>query len=157
MKVLRRVMKWLAVAAVVVLVGLQFARPAKTNPTIDQSQTIYAHLQVPPQVAAILNRSCQDCHSNTTRWPWYSNVAPLSWWIVDDVDDGRRHLNLSEWGRYDKRHAGNKLDDICEEVKSGAMPIWSYAQIHRSAKLSPEDVKTLCDWSAAERTRIAQR
>ena len=157
MKVWRRLLKWLALAAVCVLIALQFVRPAKTNPAVDQSQTIHAHLQVPPQVAAIFDRSCQDCHSNTTRWPWYSNVAPLSWWIVEDVNDGRQHLNLSEWGRYDKRRAGNKLDDICDEVKSGAMPISSYALIHRSAKLSPEDVKTLCDWSAAERTRIAQR
>lgn len=157
MKVWHRVLKWLALAAVCVLIALQFARPARTNPAVDQSQTIHAHLQVPPQVAAIFDRSCQDCHSHTTRWPWYSNIAPLSWLIVEDVNDGRQQLNLSEWGRYDKRRAGNKLDDICDEVKSGAMPISSYVLIHRSAKLSPEDVKILCDWSAAERARIAQR
>ncbi len=157
MKKALKILRWLPVVVVVVLIGLQFVRPAKTNPAVDQSQTIYANLQVPPQVAAILDRSCQDCHSNTTRWPWYSNVAPLSWLIVEDVNDGRQQLNLSEWSRYDKRRAGNKLEEICEEVKSGAMPIWSYAQIHRSDKLSPEDVKMLCDWSAAERARIAAR
>jgi hypothetical protein len=157
MKVWRRVLRWLAVAVVCVLIGLQFVRPARTNPAVDQSQTIYAHLQVPPQVAAIFDRSCQDCHTNTTRWPWYSNVEPLSWWIVGDVNDGRQQLNLSEWGRYDKRRAGNKLDEICDQVKGGEMPLQSYRLIHRSAKLSPEDVKALCDWTTAERERIAQR
>ena len=157
MTVWRRVLKWLVLIVVCALIVLQFIRPARTNPAVDQSQTIHVHLQVTPQVAAIFDRSCQDCHSNTTRWPWYSNVAPLSWWVVEHVEDGRRHLNLSEWGRYDKRRAGNKLEEICDEVKSGAMPLSSYTQIHRSAKLSPEDVKVLCDWSAAERARIAPR
>ena len=153
----RRVLKWLVVIAICALLALQFVRPARTNPAVDQSQTIQAHLQVPANVGAILDRSCQDCHSNTTRWPWYSNVAPLSWWVIDHVNDGRRHLNFSEWGRYDRRRARKKLEEICDEVKGGSMPISSYTQIHRSAKLSPEDVKVLCEWSAAELARIAQR
>lgn len=157
MKVLRRVLKWLAVVAVCVLIGLQFVRPARTNPAVNQSQTIHARLQVPPQVAAILDRSCQDCHSNTTRWPWYSNVAPVSWFVIDHVNQGRSHLNISEWGSLDNRKAGKKLEEMCEEVEDGAMPLQSYTNIHWSAKLSPEDIKTLCDWTAAERARIAER
>jgi Haem-binding domain len=136
-------------------VGLQFVRPARTNPAVDQSQTIHARLQVTPEVAAILDRSCQDCHSNTTRWPWYSNVAPVSWLLTDHVNEGRQHLNLSEWGRYDNRRAKKKLEAMCDEVKDGAMPIRSYTLIHRGTKLSAEDVKTLCDWAEAESARIA--
>lgn len=157
MKSFLRVLKWLAVAAVCALVGLQFVRPARTNPVFDQTQTIHARLQVTPQVAAILDRSCQDCHSNTTRWPWYSNVAPVSWFVIDHVNHGRSHLNLSEWGMLDNRQAGKKLEEICEEVEDGAMPLQSYTNIHWSAKLSPEDIKTLCDWTSAERSRIASR
>ena len=157
MKRWRRVLKWLVVIAICALLALQFVRPARTNPAVDQSQTIQAHLQVPANVGAILDRSCQDCHSNTTRWPWYSNVAPLSWWVIDHVNDGRRHLNFSEWGGYDTRKARKKLEEICDEVKGGSMPMSSYTQIHGSAKLSPEDVKVLCEWSAAELARIAQR
>ena len=89
----RKVLKWLAIAVVCVLVGLQFVRPARTNPAFDQSQTIHSRLQMTPQVASILNRSCQDCHSNTTRWPWYSNVAPVSWFVIDHVNHARSHLN----------------------------------------------------------------
>ena len=157
MKKVLKFLKWVALVVVVVLIGLQFVRPARTNPAVDQSQTIHARLLVNPQVAAILDRSCQDCHSNSTRWPWYSNVAPVSWIVIDDVNQGRSHLNLSEWGSLDNRKAEKKLEEICEEVEDGAMPLPSYTRIHRSAKLSPEDVKTLCEWTAAERARIAQR
>lgn len=152
-----KILKWLALVVVILLIGLQFVRPARTNPPVDQSQTIHSRLQINPQVAAILDRSCQDCHSNTTRWPWYSNVAPVSWLVIDDVNEGRRHLNISEWGRLDNRRANKKLEEICEEVQDGAMPLQSYTNIHRSAKLSTEDVRILCEWSAAERARIASR
>lgn len=157
MKKALKILKWLALVVVVVLIGLQFVRPARTNPAVDQSQTIRARLQVNPQVAAILDRSCRDCHSNTTRWPWYSNVAPVSWFVIDHVNHGRSHLNLSEWGSLDNRQASKKLEEMCEEVEIGAMPMQSYTNIHWSAKLSPEDIKTLCDWTAAEHARIAQR
>ena len=150
-----KILKWLALLVVVVLIGLQFVRPARTNPPVDPSQTVYARVQVTPQVAAILDHSCQDCHSNTTRWPWYSNVAPVSWFLIDDVNEGRSHLNVSEWGKLDNRKAAKKLEEICEEVEDGAMPLPSYTWIHRSAKLSPEDIKILCEWTAVESARIA--
>ncbi len=153
----RKIIKWLAVAVFCGFIGLQFVRPARTNPSVDQTQTIHAHLQVTPQVASILDRSCQDCHSNTTRWPWYSNVAPVSWFVIDHVNHGRSHMNFSEWGSLDTRKTVKTLEEICEEVKDEAMPLPSYTNIHWSAKLSPEDVKTLCDWANAERTRIAAR
>ena len=157
MKTVLRVLKWVGIAIICLFVGLQFVRPARTNPPVDPSQTIEARVQVPPHVASILNRSCKDCHSNTTRWPWYSNVAPFSWLLIDHVNEGRDNLNLSEWGRLDNRRADDKLEEICDEVKIGAMPIGSYTWIHRNAILSQEDVKTLCDWANAERARMGQR
>jgi len=155
LKRVSKILKWLLLIVVVALIGLQFVRPARTNPAVDPSQTIHARQQVNPQVAAILDRSCQDCHSNTTRWPWYSNVAPVSWFVIDHVNHARSHMNLSEWGSLDNRKASKKLEEICEEVQDGEMPLESYTYIHWSAKLSPDDVKTLCEWTAAERARIA--
>ena len=152
-----RVFKWLVIAIAFAFIGLQFVRPARTNPTVDQAQTIQAHLQMTPEVAAILDRSCQDCHSNGTRWPWYSNVAPASWFLIDHVNNGRSNLNFSEWGKLDKRRADNTLEEICEEVSDKLMPLESYTWIHRSAKLSDADIKTLCDWTETERTRLAQQ
>lgn len=146
-----KIMRWIVVVLVCLFVAAQFSRPARTNPAADQSQALQAHTQVSPPVAAILDRSCGDCHSNKTRWPWYSNVAPVSWFVIDHVDHGRSHLNFSEWGRFNQREAGDMLGQICKEVKSGNMPLSSYTPLHPGSKLSVDDVKTLCDWTSAER------
>src|SRR5215216_3654983 len=97
---LLRVIKWGVIVVVCLFVMAQFKRPAKTNPVSDPSAALEAHVQIDPKVGAILKRSCYDCHSNNTRWPWYSNVAPVSWFVIDHVNEGRRDLNFSEWGTY---------------------------------------------------------
>jgi hypothetical protein len=157
MKVVGKILKWLVIIVAVVFLAAQFKRPARTNPAVDQTQTLEAHTQMTPQVASVLSRSCNDCHSHKTVWPWYTNVAPVSWFIADHVEDGRRHLNFSEWGKGDERRKRKKLEEICEEVRDGAMPLSSYTPLHPQAKLTPEDIKTLCDWTEAERARLAAR
>lgn len=154
---MRKVFKWIVIVLLVVFVAAQFKRPAKTNPPIDPAQTIEAHTQMTPQVAAILDRSCNDCHSNKTRWPWYSNVAPASWLVIGHVDDARKDLNLSEWTKRDKDRQSKKLLQMCDEVTEGAMPLWSYTPLHPGSKLSAADVKTLCDWVNGERARISSK
>lgn len=155
MKIIRKLLKWLVIVLACGFVILQFWRPARTNPVIDPAQSVEAHLQVTPQVASILDRSCNDCHSNKTSWPWYTNVSPVSHFVVDHVDDGRRHLNFSEWGKLKSNQKEKKLHEICEEVENGAMPLTTYTPLHPGSKLSPEDVKTLCDWANGEIARIA--
>jgi hypothetical protein len=155
MKKLWRVLRWVLVVVAGGFIVAQFFGPAKSNPAIDPSQTIESRLRVTPQVAAILDRSCNDCHSNKTRWPWYSNVAPVSWLVIKDVNEGRQNMNFSEWGQYTQSDVDGLLKRICREVKAGTMPLSSYTLIHRGSKLSAEDVKTLCDWTTAERARIA--
>jgi len=150
-----RITRWVAIVGVCCFVVSQFFGPAKTNPATDASQAIESRLQLTPPVAAILERSCNDCHSNKTRWPWYSNVAPLSWFVIDHVNHGRSHLNFSEWGRYSQRDVDGTLKQICQEVKAGAMPLSSYTPLHPGSKLSAEDVKILCDWTGTERARTA--
>jgi Haem-binding domain len=156
MKTILRVVKWIVSVLIVVFLGIQFVRPARTNPPVDESQTIFARTQMTPQVAAILERSCRDCHSNQTVWPWYTNVAPISWWLSNHVNEGRQNLNLSEWGRLDRDRQDRKLRQICDEVQDGVMPLSSYLPMHPQAKLSAEDKKILCDWTEAERERTSQ-
>lgn len=155
MKKLFRVLRWLGILGACCLFIAQFFGPAKTNPATDASQSIESRLALPTPVAAILDRSCKDCHSNKTRWPWYSNVAPVSWFVIDHVNEGRENLNFSEWGRYTPRDVDGLLKQLCREVKSGGMPLSSYTPLHPGSKLSAEDVKTLCAWTDAERARIA--
>jgi len=155
MKRIFRVLKWIAIVLIVVFLGIQFVRPARTNPPVDESQTIFARTQMTPQVSAILERACRDCHSNKTVWPWYTNVAPISWWLSNHVNEGRQNLNLSEWGKLDQDRQDRKLRQICDEVSDGVMPLTSYVPMHPQARLSAEDKKTLCDWTEAERARLS--
>jgi hypothetical protein len=124
-------------------VAIQLVRPARTNPATDPSATLHAQLAVPPDVASILERSCRDCHSNDTRWPWYTNVAPVSWWVIDHVDHGRSHFNFSQWAKYDAEEQRTLLTRSCELSQSGAMPLPSYLRMHDAA-MSASDVAALC-------------
>ena len=155
MKKLFRALRWVLIIGVVSFVIAQFFGPARTNPTSDATQSIESRLQVTPQVAAILDRSCYDCHSNKTGWPWYSNVARVSWFGVGVVNEGRDNINFSEWGRYTERDNDSLLRQMCREVRAGVMPLSSYTPLHPGSKLSTEDVKTLCNWTEAERARLA--
>lgn len=147
------ILKWALIALAVIFAALQFIRPARTNPAIDETRTINARMTVPPEVAAILDRSCNDCHSNQTRWPWYSHIAPVSWFVINHVNEGRDNMNFSDWAQYDARTQRSLLGFICHEVQSGGMPLKSYLRLHGDAILSSEDVKALCDWANAESRR----
>jgi Haem-binding domain len=150
-----RVLRWLMLVVVVLFMAAQFVRPAKTNPSSEQSLSIENQTQVSPAVASIFDRSCNDCHSNKTRWPWYSNVAPVSWFVISHVNEGRGDMNLSEWGKLDVNRQRHRLQDMCEMVESGEMPLSSYTPFHPGSKLSQADVKTICDWTASERQRLS--
>lgn len=133
------------------LVVAQFIRPARTNPVGVPGRALENVVSVPPQVESVLMRSCADCHSNNTRWPWYSQVAPVSWFLVNHVEEGRRHLNISEWMRPGvndpAQYAREKFHSACREVQLGRMPLTSYLLIHRDAHLSPTDVAAICSWA----------
>jgi len=150
-------MKWLkalGLALLVLFLLAQLIRPSMANPAVDETKTLYAAEPVPANVRAILDRSCIDCHTNRTSWPWYSQIAPVSWWLADHVKDARKELNFDVWGGYTPRRAARKLEEICEQVKKGEMPLESYLPLHPKAKLSDEDRPALCQWSNAFRARI---
>ncbi|HEX8846347.1 MAG TPA: heme-binding domain-containing protein [Pyrinomonadaceae bacterium] len=155
-RLLVKILKWTAIALAAIFAALQFIRPARTNPPVDEARTIQAHARLTPQVAALLDRACNDCHSNLTRWPWYSNIAPVSWFVINHVNVGRQEMNFSDWAQYSRSEQQGLLKDICREVKKGAMPLPSYLRMHGEARLSNEDVKTLCDWASAESERLNQ-
>jgi Haem-binding domain len=153
---LKKTLKWVLVVGICLLLFAQFVGPAKTNPLTDQSKTLAANAQVDPKVGQILDRSCGDCHSNNTRWPWYSNVAPVSWFVINHVDEGRHDLNFSEWGNYDKRRQNVRLSQMCDLVKAGEMPLSSYTPLHPGTKPSADEVKAICDWTTVERARTTE-
>jgi hypothetical protein len=141
-----RVLRWVLLVGLGLFAIAQLIRPAKTNPASETSLALESQMQLDPKVAAILDRSCADCHSNKTRWPWYSNVAPVSWFVIDHVNHGRSHLNFSEWGGYDAKEQQNLLQQMCVQTKGGEMPLSSYTPLHPGSKLTMEDVGTICTW-----------
>ena len=152
-----KLIKRVVIVGAVVFVVIQFIRPTRTNPPIDPARTIEARTQLPPEVGAIFDMACSDCHSYETNWPWYSQVAPVSWLIWDDVQEGRSALNLSDWAQYDSRRASEKLANIAKMVSRGVMPLWQYRLLHPMARLSPDDVKLLVEWTKAERARAGAK
>jgi hypothetical protein len=134
----------------------QFIRPDFSNPPVVQAETLFASTEVPADVQHVLTRSCNDCHSNETQYPWYSKVSPFNWWLANHIDEGRHELNFSAWNTYSGPKKAKKLEEVCEQVEHGEMPLPSYLWGHPGAALSESDVKLLCDWSKAESARLLE-
>ena len=155
---MRAQLKWtVIVVAASTFAGLQFTSPARTNPPFDETQTLEATTEVPAEVSAAFARSCNDCHSNRTDWRWYTHVAPASWFTVGHVNDGRAELNFSEWGSYGGRMKQTRLSAIRDHIKQGTMPLASYALVHPGVRLSPHEVRTICEWAERESRRLTAR
>ena len=137
MKLFPKVM--MGLGAVVVLA--QLARPSMENPPVT------GDIQAPAEVHGVLKRSCYDCHSSATKWPWYAQVVPVSWVVAHDVNDGRKHLNFSEWENYEPGRKLKKLKEIAEEVEEGEMPMEIYVSLHGDAKLSEAEKKSIVEWA----------
>jgi hypothetical protein len=135
---------------------MQLVRPDRSNPPSVPSQHLSAHVDVPREVGAILDRSCRNCHSNDTTWPWYSEVAPVSWLVAHDVQEAREHLNISTWATRSRGDQQEALEDICKEVRRGDMPITAYRLMHREAALTPADVEAMCAWTAGAVQALAR-
>jgi hypothetical protein len=132
----------------------QLYQPNRSNPPIDEKQTLFATLDVPPNVRAVLERSCNDCHSHNTQWPWYSYIAPTSWLVARDVSKGRSMMNLSEWGTYKKTRQITKLGQISDQLEEDEMPLHNYRLMHPGAVLSDSEVDLVSNWAETARDRL---
>jgi hypothetical protein len=133
-------MKKLVALLIVALIGIQFIPVERTNPPV-----LY-DIDAPANVKTILKKACYDCHSNETEWAWYTQIAPLSFLTVKDVNEGRENLNFSEWGKFAMKSDQVK-DEIWEEVREEQMPPWMYRVVHSDAKLTQEEKDALRDWA----------
>ena len=133
---------------------LQLPGPARTNPAVDGAMRLEGQARLPDEVQSVLRRACYDCHSDETRWPWYSRIAPVSWLVVGDVKEGRAELNFSRWGEYHKYDRADLLDKACELARKGDMPLAPYGLLHAEARLSPRDIEVFCGWTGAEAARL---
>jgi hypothetical protein len=137
----------LAVATIVSVLTAPSRSDAPARP-------LFSGAHIDPRVLAMFGRSCQDCHSEMTYYPWYAYVAPVSWWIKRDVSQGRRHLNLSRWEEYSLLRKQRSLSEVANQVKDGEMPLAGYVLMHRDARLSEQDVNAIFQWTQDERARL---
>jgi hypothetical protein len=139
---MRRRLKQAAVVLVVGFAAAQLVRPDRANPPIDATRTIQAHAAT-SGLAAVLDRSCRDCHSNATVWPGYAQVAPLSWLMAYAVTKGRKAVNFSEWAVYSPEQQQLLLSGSCDDATSGKMP-GPYTFFKPETRLSAPDIQTIC-------------
>jgi hypothetical protein len=132
--------KIIFLAFLVLFLAIQFVPVERTNPPV------VSDFRGPEEVKKILVRSCYDCHSNETNWPWYSKVAPVSWLVAHDVEEAREELNFSDWDQF--RSKRRLIRKIYKETEEGEMPLPIYLPLHPSVKLSDEDLAVLKEWTS---------
>jgi hypothetical protein len=128
---------------------MQFFRPTKNVSKAEQPNDIAKHYAVPADVNSLLEKACNDCHSNNTKYPWYAEVQPFAWWLYDHVQEGKHELNFNEFKSYRLRKQYHKMEEVVEQVKEGYMPINEYTWAHGDAKLSLEERQKITGWASA--------
>lgn len=147
-------MRKIMIALLAIFLVIQFFKPTRNQSTAQTGNELTAKYTVPDSVLTILKRSCYDCHSNHTEYPWYANYQPIAWWLDHHIKEGKRELNFSEFGTYAPKKADHKLEEVVEMIEKKEMPLDSYIWMHEGAKLSASDAKLLMDWAKALRGTI---
>lgn len=136
-----------AFALAAIIIAIQFIPVDRSNPPIQSD------IQAPSSVSDILRRSCYDCHSHETHWPWYSRIAPISWFLAHHIHEGREKLNFSQWNELSTRKQSETIHEIWEETSKGHMPLRSYLIMHPKAKLTEEELTLIRTWSESPRKK----
>lgn len=143
---MRKTLKRLSIVVLVALAGIQFIPADVNKQEVIATSDIRNVYDVPDNVINILENSCYDCHSNNTKYPWYSNVQPIRLLMDGHIREGKKELNFNEFGNYSQRKQKNKLYRISKQVKADEMPLPSYLLMHSNAKLSDDDKQKIINW-----------
>jgi cbb3-type cytochrome oxidase cytochrome c subunit len=147
-------LKRIGIAFIVIFIVIQVFQINKTINPVNEQTDFIAVTQTNPEVATILKNACYDCHSNQPTYPWYTSVAPVSWWIKNHINEGSKHLNFSIWQTYTVKRKDHKLEECVEMIEEGEMPMNSYTWMHPEAKLTDAQKQLLIDWFKAEKAKL---
>jgi hypothetical protein len=142
-------MKKIILGIAVLLVVIQFFRPEKNSSSTPSTNNIAKKYNTSNEVKVILDKACNDCHSNNTKYPWYSNFQPVAWWLDHHVDEGKGEINFDEFLTYPPKKARHKMEEVNEMVKEGEMPLNSYTWVHKEAVLTQAEKLILAEWAVA--------
>ena len=137
----------------VLLVLIQFIRIDKSTKPVNAATDFIAMTSANAEVEQLLKVACYDCHSSQPTFPWYTNIAPVSWWIKHHIDEGSHHLNFSDWGTYTEKRKHHKLEECIEMVEEDEMPMDSYTWMHKEAKLTDAQKLQLVEFFKAVKNR----
>jgi hypothetical protein len=152
---IKKLLKNLVLAILIVLVLAQFFGPEKNDGDISSVDAFLADTNPPEDVKAILKSSCFDCHSDHSRYPWYNTITPVNYWLNDHIVEGKEHFNASQWEAYSDKKKDHKLEELAEEVEEKEMPLPSYTWTHREADLSQEQIDAIVSWVNMARIKYA--
>lgn len=138
--------KKILLGLVAFFITIQLIRIDKTNPAYNEAEDFLTVTQAPADMAALVKTACYDCHSHQSAYPWYTNIAPVSWLIANHIKEGRQHLNFSTWSSYPAEKAAHKLEECAEEVSEGEMPMKPYVLMHSEAKMTDAQKEKLVAW-----------
>ncbi len=150
---MKKITKIVALILLAVLLIMQFIRPDKNESGYESVVYFEKETQPSDQIKTILKDNCYDCHSNQTIYPWYAEVAPVSYWLDDHVEEGKEHFNVSNWEQYSTKKKDHKLEELIEEVEEGEMPLNSYTWMH--GNLNQEDKESLIQWAKQLRSKYS--
>jgi hypothetical protein len=142
---MKRILRFVLIGLGVLFVAIQFLAVERTNPPVTEL------VDAPEEVLTTLRRSCWDCHSYETDWPWYAYVAPMKLRVSQHVWMGREHVNFTEWDSYDAEELDEAYEDIAKVIDRGRMPLKDYLLVHRNANLTTSDRKRLVSWAESAR------
>ena len=140
-----------------ILVGIQFFHPEKNQSLKTEPRDIFAHYPASDNVKQLVNMTCYDCHSNSTVYPWYSNIQPVAWWLNHHIEEGKKELNFSEFAAYTPKKADHKLEEAIENIEKKEMPLESYTLVHHDADLTGAQRDTIIEWMKATRKLIVAK
>ncbi len=146
---MKKILKYIALLALAALVVMQFIRPEKNLGGYESVADFEAETKPTDEVRGILKESCYDCHSNHTNYPWYAEVAPISYWLADHIKHGKGDFNVSDWASFSVKKKDHKLEELIEEVEKGEMPLDSYTWTH--GDLTEEEKTALIQWAGLAR------
>ena len=141
-----RYIKYVGIILIIGFISIQFIREPRIKEEIPPEKEIFAVLDASEEIQSLIENACYDCHSYNTDFPWYSQVAPVSWWIQGHINHGSSHLNFSTWGDYTREKALHKLEECFEEVAKEQMPLKSYTWMHADARLTEAQRARLVSW-----------
>ena len=155
--IMKKYTRWIGLGLIILLFILQFFQINKTNPKVKPEEDFLAINKTEASTAKLIKDACYDCHSYETKYPFYTYVVPLSWWINNHIVNGRKEMNFSIWATYSAKKADHKLGESAEMVSEKKMPLKSYLIAHSEAKLSPEQQKQLSDYFNSLRTSGSEK